>query len=250
MLVLPALVDAVHTYLSQGANVRPIDQLLHEQTILFCCYSRLMATLWVRSERGRYRGQGVMPEHLAGACTTEAEGLALFLARRPSLVICTQLLEEGSGLQLLAEIKRQQPDLPTLLFLQHRNRPLFQQAVNTHSDGIVLEGEMGSGHVVEALKVVASGGMYLEPLIGQELAGSQNGSNPGLTPRELEVMQQVVYGLNDREIGEKLFISNDTVKYHLKAVYSKLGAHNRTRAAVSLVLMGLVAPPNPLLPAS
>lgn len=209
-----------------------------------------MATLWVRSERGRSKGESLMPGHLVGACTTEAEAMELFLARRPSLVIGTQLLEDGSGLSLLAEMKRLEPELPTLLFLQHRNIPLFHAAVKTHSDGIVLETEMGSGHVVEALKVVSSGGMYLEPLIGQELAGTRGGQNPGLTARELEVMQQVVLGLNDREIGERLFISNDTVKYHLKSVYSKLGAHNRTRAAVSLVLMGLVAPPKPLLPAS
>ncbi len=242
--------DAVHTYLSQGANARPIDHLLQGQRILFCCYSRLMATLWVRSERGRSRGKDLMPGHLVGACTTEAEAMELFLARRPTLVICTQLLEDGSGLRLVTEMKRIEPEVPTVLFLQHRNTPLFYEAVKTHSDGIVLETEMGSGHVVEALKVVSNGGMYLEPVIGRELAGSGRGQNPGLTARELEVMQQVVLGLNDREIGERLFISNDTVKYHLKAVYGKLGAHNRTRAAVSLVLMGLVAPPKPLLPAS
>ena len=119
--------------------------------------------------------------------------MELFLATRPSLVICTQLLEEGSGLQLVKRIKQLGQDAQTLLFLQHNNLPLLQEALKSHSDGIVLESEMGSGHVVEALKVVASGGMYLEPLIGQQLAGSQISKNPGLSARELEVMQQVVY---------------------------------------------------------
>jgi DNA-binding NarL/FixJ family response regulator len=241
-------VDAVRTYLSQGAAQNQIEHLLREEKILFCCYSRLLATLWVRSERGRYRGKSLMPDHLAGSCTTYNEGLELYLAKRPSLVVCTQLLEEGSGLELVERIKEIEPHLPTLLFLQHRNLPLFQQAVKTHSDGIVLETEMGSGHVVEALKTVSKGGLYLEPLIAEALAGSQKGSNPGLTPRELEVMQQVVCGLNDREIGESIHIATDTVKYHLKQVYAKLGIHNRTRAAISLVLMGLVRPPSPLIP--
>jgi DNA-binding NarL/FixJ family response regulator len=240
--------DAVYTYLTQGATSRQIDDLLARERILFCCYSRLLATLWVRSERGRYTGNSLMPDHLAGSCTTFEEGLKLFLAKRPSLVICTQLLEEGSGLELVAKIKDLEPHLPTLLFLQHRNVPIFQQALKTYSDAIVLESEMGSGHVVEAIKIVTEGGMYLEPLIAQELAGSHSGRDPGLTARELEVMQQVVRGLNDREIGASIHIATDTVKYHLKHVYSKLGIHNRTRAAISLVLMGLVAPPNPLLP--
>jgi len=240
--------DAVQTYLSQGAAQKRIDDLLHAQKILFCSYSRLLATLWVRSERGRYTGKSLMPEHLAGSCTTFSEALKLFTERRPTFVICTQLLEEGSGLELVRRIKAIDPHLPTLLFLQHANKPLFQEAVATHSDGIVLETEMGSGHVVEALRTVSGGGVYLEPVIAEALAGSQQSRNPGLTARELEVMQQVVCGLNDREIGETIYLSTDTVKYHLKQVYSRLGVHNRTRAAISLVLMGLVAPPTPLIP--
>jgi DNA-binding NarL/FixJ family response regulator len=242
------LLDAVRTYLTQGAAYKRIDDLLGAERILFCCYSRLLATLWVRSERGRYKGNSLMPEHLTGSCTTLEEGLELFLARRPTLVICTQLLEEGSGLELLRRIKDVEPHMPTLLFLQHSNKPLFQEAVGTHSDGIVLENRMGSGHVVEALRTVSRGGMYLEPLIAETLAGSQASRHPGLTSRELEVMRYVVNGLNDREIGERIHLSTDTVKYHLKQIYARLGIHNRTRAAISLVLMGIVAPPTPLIP--
>jgi DNA-binding NarL/FixJ family response regulator len=240
--------DAVYSYIAQGVVGTQIDKLLASERILFCCYSRLLATLWVRSERGRYCGNSLMPDHLSGSCTTFAEGLELFLKKRPTLVICTQLLEEGSGLELVAKIKDLEPHLPTLLFLQHRNIPLFHRALKTYSDGIVLESEMGSGHVVEAIKIVTQGGMYLEPSIAQELSGCSGGRNPELTQRELEVMLHVVRGLNDREIGEAIHIATDTVKYHLKHVYNKLGIHNRTRAAISLVLMGLVAPPSPLLP--
>ena len=204
--------------------------------------------MWVRSERGRYSGSSPMPDHLAGACTTFSEGLDRFVSNRPTLVIATQVLEEGSGLDLISAIKEADPGLPTLLFLQHRNQPLYQEALNTHSDGIVLESEMGSGHVIKAIEIVLKGGMYLEPLIAQALAGSSSGRSPGLTPRELEVMKYVVRGLSDREIGEEIHLAMDTVKYHLKQVFAKLGIHNRTRAAISLVLMGLVPPPRPLLP--
>ena len=242
--------DAVHTYLTQGAINSRIDHLLGAERILFCCYSRLLATLWVRAERGRYSGTSLMPDHLSGSCTTLAEGLALVLRKQPTLVIATQLLEEGSGLELIEQVKAMDPHVRTLLFLQHTNLPLFQQAIRTHSDGIVLESEMGSGHVVVALRTISKGGMYLEPQIARAIAGSDRRRDPGLTPRELEVMQQVVRGLNDREIGEALHLATDTVKYHLKQVYSKLNLHNRTRAAITLVLMGLVEPPHPLIPGS
>jgi DNA-binding NarL/FixJ family response regulator len=63
-------------------------------------------------------------------------------------------------------------------------------------------------------------------------------------------MQVVATAHNDREIGERLHIATDTVKYHLKQVYHKLNVHTRTRAAISLVLLGIIAPPRPLLPDS
>lgn len=236
--------------MSHAAPRGVLDRLLQAERILFCCQSRLMATLWVRSERGRYAGQSLMPERLVGSCTTLHEGLKACRDRDPSLLITTQLLEEGSGLELIVEAKRLLPELRTILFLQYDHRALLEEAVKTHSDGIVLESEMGSGHVMAALRTVSKGGLYLEPKIARELHGSTQGRNPGLSPRELEVMQEVANGHNDREIGERLHIATDTVKYHLKQVYHKLNVHTRTRAAISLVLLGIVAPPRPLLPDS
>ena len=236
--------------MSHAAPRGVLDRLLQAERILFCCQSRLMATLWVRSERGRYTGQSLMPERLVGSCTTLHEGLKACRDRDPSLLITTQLLEEGSGLELIVEAKRILPELRTILFLQYDHRALLEEAVKTHSDGIVLESEMGSGHVMAALRTVSKGGLYLEPKIARELHGSTQGRNPGLSPRELEVMQEVANGHNDREIGERLHIATDTVKYHLKQVYHKLNVHTRTRAAISLVLLGIVAPPRPLLPDS
>lgn len=102
--------------------------------------------------------------------------------------------------------------------------------------------------MLAALRTVSKGGVYLEPCIAAELHGSLKGRDPGLTTRELEVMREVAAGHNDRETGERLHLATDTVKYHLKQIYQKLGVHSRTRAAISLVLMGLVEPPRPLLP--
>lgn len=185
-----------------------------------------------------------------GSCTTLEEALRFCRDSQPTLLITTQLLEEGSGLELVVEAKRLLPELRTLLFLQYDHHTLLLEAIKTNSDGIVLEREIGSGHVMAALRTVSQGGVYLEPKIASQLHGSVSGRNPGLSARELEVMQQVANGHNDREIGERLHIATDTVKYHLKQVYLKLAVHSRTRAAISLVLLGLVAPPNPLLPDS
>ncbi|MEB3297843.1 MAG: hypothetical protein VKL23_09960, partial [Cyanobacteriota bacterium] len=89
--------DAVNTYMSHAASRGTLDHLLEQERILFCCQSRLLATLWVRAERGRYGGESLMPDHLSGSCTTLEEALRICLDRQPTLLITTQLLEKGSG---------------------------------------------------------------------------------------------------------------------------------------------------------
>jgi len=186
--------------------------------------------------------------HLAGSCTKSGEAAKILEDNAVTLLITTQVLEEGSGIDLINLAKQARPGIKTLLFLQHNNLSLFEAAISSHSDGIVLETEMGTGHVIEAIKRVASGGFYLEPLVGEALSGICHGPNPKLNDKELKVMQKVVYGLTDREIGNALHCASDTVKYHLKQTYNKLGVHSRTRGAICVVLMGLVDPPIPLTP--
>lgn len=240
--------DAVSTYLHHAAPRGALDKLLEPERIVFCCQSRLLAAVWVRAQRGRYQGDSVMPENLLGSCTTLHEALEICRESDPTLLISTQLLEQGSGLELVVQAKELRPELRTVLFLQHSHKALLEEAIKTHSDGLVLESEVGSGHVMAALRTVSRGGLYLDPTIAKQLHGSRECLDPGLSKRELEVMQHVASGLIDREIGEQMNLATDTVKHHLKQVYQKLNVHSRTRAAISLVLMGLVQPPNPLLP--
>ena len=241
--------DAIQTYRAHGLGNQELDRILEKERILFCCYSRLLATLWVRSELERPAiGPNAVVDRLVGSCTTEAEALAQLDRPAPTLLISTQLLEEGSGLTLVQTAKERLPQLRSLLFLQHDNLPLVELALATHSDGILLEKDMGSGHAMAAIRTVSEGGFYLDPQLAARVVGSRRRGDLQVSRRELEVMQQVVFGLNDREVGLQLHLTVNTVKTHLKEVYQKLGVHNRTRAAIALLLMGLVSPPVPLLP--
>lgn len=241
--------DATKIYQTHALVAQELDRLLEKERILFCCYSRLLATIWVRSELGRPAvGPDALDDRLAGSFTTEAEALEQLDQQPPTLLISTQLLERGSGLTLVETAKARFPDLRTLLFLQHDNLPLVELALSTHSDGILLESGMGSGQAMTALRTVSRGGFYVDPNLAAKVVGRRQRAGLHLSQRELEVMQQVVFGLNDRDIGLQLHLTVNTVKTHLKEVYQKLSVHNRTRAAIALLLMGLVHPPEPLVP--
>lgn len=227
-----------------------VDDLLSAERVLICVGSRLLALSMVQGHLGmaqRTRGEG-QTESLIGCVTTADEALTLVYRQRPSLVICTEILEDGAGISLIEKVKTFDHAIKTVLFLEHRNLPLYERALGCHSDGVLLEPLLGRGFLLLALRTVCEGGVYLEPEIGAALHGTRSQPDLRLSERELEVMQQVVHGLSDRQIAAHLSLAIPTVKHHLQQVYQKLAVRNRTRAAIGLLLMGLVDPPSPLLP--
>jgi DNA-binding NarL/FixJ family response regulator len=231
--------DALHITANLFDNQKEVAQLMAGQNSLVAVGSRLMALVWVQAHRGP----------LVGVVTKQSEALDLFLSMKPSLLIATQHLEEGNGLELIKIAKAENPNLHTLLFLQHEHPFLYEQAAETHADGILVETLMGRGHLLHALRNVCDGGVFLDPEVSMAIHGTRPSSEHGLTRRELEIMQEVVHGYNDRTIASDLRLSTETVRSYLKRIYLKLGLHNRTRAAVAVLLLGLVEPPRPLLPA-
>ncbi|MBI2322615.1 MAG: response regulator transcription factor, partial [Chloroflexi bacterium] len=97
-----------------------------------------------------------------------------------------------------------------------------------------------------ALRVVHQGGSSLEPAIASKLlarVGQLQGDAEGLealTEREMEVLQLMAQGASNRDIADRLFITERTVKFHVAAIFQKLEAHSRTEALAKAVQRGLV----------
>lgn len=233
-----------------------VAELLASERVLVCVGSRLLALSMAqgplssihRVQNGRQSIVEAEQLSLIGSVTRLDEALRLIHRKRPTLLICSERLEDGTGISLIQHAKAFDHHLKVLLFLEHRNPMLYASALAAHPDGIMLEPLLGRGYLLLALRMICEGGMYLEPEIAATLHGSSSDGDPGLSVRELEVMQQVVHGLSDRQIAEHLKIAIPTVKHHLQQVYQKLAVHNRTRAAIALLLLGIVEPPYPLLP--
>lgn len=98
--------------------------------------------------------------------------------------------------------------------------------------------DMSTEEIAGTIRAVNRGGTEIPPRIAERLA--QRAQRQSLTPREQEVLQLLVRGRSNKEIGAQLFISDETVKFHLKMLFAKLKVRDRTDAAISAVRHGIV----------
>jgi len=188
------------------------------------------------------------PARILGAATTAAEGLALVRRHQPGLLLVSDHLEEGCGVDLVVQVKRLHPKIRTLLVVsqEHWIAPV-QAALRAGCDGVVLESRLLHGAGLQALQTVLGGGFYLDRSLGGALrAGPETG--PGderLSAREQQVLERVVQGLSNAEIAGELMVSIDTVKTHVRNMLLKLGVRGRIQAVVTGLQLGLVDWPAP-----
>ena len=97
---------------------------------------------------------------------------------------------------------------------------------------------MPPGELVEAIRQVHAGKKRIPPAVAAQLA--EHVSDEALTPREVEVLRHIAQGNRNKDIAERLFISEETVKVHVKHVMDKLGANDRTEAVAIGIRRGII----------
>ncbi len=188
------------------------------------------------------------PARILGAVTTAAEGLALVRQLRPSLLLVSDRLEEGCGVDLVVQVKRGHPEVRTLLVVsQEHQLALIQAALRAGCDAIVPESRLLHGSGLQALHTVLGGGLYLDrSLLGAYRAGQEPAAgHERLSARERQVLDRVVRGMSNPEIAGELMVSVDTVKTHVRNVLLKLRVRGRIQAVVIGLQLGLVDWPRP-----
>lgn len=218
-------------------NILQSRSLLGTSSLVICSANRLalgMVTTWLSS-----------PDQLVGIATTEAEGMALVERHQPDVLICSDQLDQGCGMALVVNCKMRAPERRTLLVVNNtRRRAQIRSAIRAGCEGICLESQIGLGSVAAAVRAVCRGGLYLDrelrSLFHHPELDRLAGPSSELTARELEVLTRAMDGSSNPEIAECLNVTAETVKSHIGHVIVKLGARNRTHAAVLAVRLGLV----------
>ena len=171
---------------------------------------------------------------MAGDCD---EGLAVIAAQKPDIVI-VDLRMPGGGLSLIRQAKQLVPQASFIILTSYSSRGEILQAVAENVDAYVLKGALPE-ELISVMRLVAQGRRYYDPEI-VDLIMKKNEEDPlsQLTQRELEILQELAEGKNNKLIAEKLFISENTVKKHICNILEKLELQDRTQAALFAVSHG------------
>lgn len=175
---------------------------------------------------------------------TEAVRLAAEL--RPDVVLMDVMMPGSSGIDACAEIRGAAPKTKFLMLTMSDEKSDLFDALKAGATGYLLK-EIAVTDIARAVRSIAQGHSFINPamatkLIGefaelakQESAPPSRPAMPDLTPRETEVLKLLARSLNNREIGERLFITENTVKNHVRNILEKLQVHSRTEAAIYAV---------------
>jgi DNA-binding NarL/FixJ family response regulator len=173
---------------------------------------------------------------LKGLCSAENEAFALVRRHQPQLLICHDQLLPGNGIQLIERCKAIEPKLKTLLLVSKPASFELQVALKAGVDAICKADRIGQGTILQALKSIAIGSHYID----QGLLNSNAVATKKLSPRQLEVLQELCQGASTKEVARRLGITENTAKGYERQLYEKLDVSGRMQAVMEGLRLGLL----------
>jgi DNA-binding NarL/FixJ family response regulator len=165
------------------------------------------------------------------------EALERFRQHRPDVTLMDLRLPGMGGIDAMIAIRTEFPEARIVILTTFEGDVEIQRALEAGARAYILK-SMPPKDMVEAIRQVHAGKKRIPPEIATHLA--EHLGDEALTTREIEVLQQIAGGNRNRDIAEKLFISEETVKVHIKHIMEKLGASDRTQAVAIGTRRGII----------
>lgn len=179
---------------------------------------------------------------------TADEGVTHVAAHRPTIALVDINLPGKSWLDAARRIRAHSPETRIVALTAYDYPQYVKAIIELGAFGFLLKSATAA-EVVSALRAVGQGETVLDPAIARSIVEAFSEGDTSrhgeLTGRELEVLQQVAQGLRNQEIAQRLVVKLPTVETHMKNIFEKLGATNRTRAVQIAQRRGLLAMAEP-----
>lgn len=174
---------------------------------------------------------------LVDEAPTGAEAIQLFRQHQPDVTLLDLRLPDMSGIDVLIAIRSEFPNARIIMLTTFEGDVEIQRALQAGARGYLLK-NMPPSELLDVIRHVHAGKKRIPPEIASQLLEHMN--EELLTEREIEVLREVAGGNRNREIAERLFISEETVKVHIKHIMEKLGASDRTQAVAIGLRRGII----------
>jgi DNA-binding NarL/FixJ family response regulator len=174
---------------------------------------------------------------LVAQAATAQEGIAQFRKHRPDVTLMDLRLPDKGGIEALIAIRTEFPEAKIVMLTTFEGDVEVQRALEAGARGYILK-SMAPKEIVEMILQVHAGKKRIPSQVAAQLA--EHLSDEALTDREVEVLSQIAGGNRNRDIAEKLFITEETVKVHIKHIMEKLGASDRTQAVAIGLRRGII----------
>ena len=176
---------------------------------------------------------------LVGETNEGRKALPLVTETKPDVLLLDFRMPDMDGLAVLDRVRKHHPHVKVIMLSGSDDPDLIQDALRRGASAFILK-QIDPRDLPGAIRQAVEGTIYsaigrTEDTNGGETAG-------GLTPKELDVLSRVARGLSNKEISKELWLSEQTIKFHLTNIYRKLGVANRTEATRYAYQQGVVRP--------
>lgn len=175
---------------------------------------------------------------VVGEAGTAAAAIARIPALKPDVAILDARLPDGSGIEVCRQIRSSEPSVKAIVLTSFDDDEALFAAIMAGAAGYILK-QVTSHDLLNAVRHVAAGGSLLDPHVTAKVIERLRDGSPeepdalrSLSAQERRILELVAEGLTNRQIGERLFLAEKTVKNYMSNVLAKLGLVSRTQAAV------------------
>jgi DNA-binding NarL/FixJ family response regulator len=165
------------------------------------------------------------------------QAIEQFRLHRPDVTLMDVQMPRMNGIEAISRIRNEFPDAKILVLSTYSGDVQILRAIKAGARGYILKGQVRK-ELLEAIRSVHAGHKRIPPEIAAELA--EHAAEDELSPRELEVLRLIASGNANKQIADKLSISEATVKSHITTILSKLGANDRTHAVTIGLQRGII----------
>jgi DNA-binding NarL/FixJ family response regulator len=174
---------------------------------------------------------------LISQASSGSEAIQQYRQHRPDVTLMDLRLPDLSGIDAMIAIRTEFPEARVVMLTTFEGDVEIQRALQAGARGYLLK-NMPPSEILEVIRHVHAGKKRVPPQVAAQIA--EHMSDEELTAREVEVLRKIAGGNRNKDIADLLFISEETVKVHIKHIMDKLGAKDRTQAIAIAVRRGII----------